>query len=801
MDDIEFKAEKTISCPIATQDIPVNLKNRQNAIDNGGYGPLNPTQANNAFWKKKASRWNVTIGESKKQTCGNCAAFIRTPRMLDCIDKGLGNEKGNTAWDVIDAGELGYCESFDFKCASARTCDAWIVGGPITKEKGKKQETKSLENFLSAKESDAIEFVESLSNREFVALFPNEYTDEANDVKWLFDVSYDFADRLINSRHAGAIPYNEKSAKLRDPEGGLTSAGRKYFNKKEGANLKPGVKGPADTPEKMRRKGSFLVRFFTNPSGPMQDDKGKPTRLALSAAAWGEPVPKTAAAAAKLAAKGSRLLERYKNHKEAQKKKDAFGDIEIKAAAPQTIGSSGGSTIGQSNASRKPQTIGGRGSSSSSENYNPNARDMDGDGNVQEGTDFMRAAQPRQGTADSMERDANRSRTTDRARGNPPRRNASQPPSTPVVAGNIDLSKRKPVTLPSGEKATVRSVSIGTEKGEILIPTIGPNGENWDPDTRSGLDAAKSQYEKTGQHLGIFKTPDEASAYGEWLHNQEAERIGEATDRRRGNAPRTDDRANPPASAITDITMPKADIEKAIREGRATRNSDGTVSFNRSRVWDTESGSADTRERAIQRDNLEGMGFDGVAFRKFIDAESRKLKPGQKTNWNPGRLPNGGKIAADGTYIPPDMVREDDKRASDYYRERREARANAPRPKITREGDVVPDKNRDRIPPGKPTTRSGSADAQGRRAEAEERRRTGQGQGYDKIESQAEMDAYRASYGLPPVPFNPKPSNKPSNKPNTTKPSLLLPGLPNKPRTGWLSPYFAGDYAYDPMDD
>ena len=598
MDDIEFKAEKTISCPIATQDIPVNLKNRQNAIDNGGYGPLNPTQANNAFWKKKASRWNVTIGESKKQTCGNCAAFIRTPRMLDCIDKGLGNEKGNTAWDVIDAGELGYCESFDFKCASARTCDAWIVGGPITKEKGKKQETKSLENFLSAKESDAIEFVESLSNREFVALFPNEYTDEANDVKWLFDVSYDFADRLINSRHAGAIPYNEKSAKLRDPKGGLTSAGRKYFNKKEGANLKPGVKGPADTPEKMRRKGSFLVRFFTNPSGPMQDDKGKPTRLALSAAAWGEPVPKTAAAAAKLAAKGSRLLERYKNHKEAQKKKDAFGDIEIKAAAPQTIGSSGGSTIGQSNASRKPQTIGGRGSSSSSENYNPNARDMDGDGNVQEGTDFMRAAQPRQGTADSTDRRRRnappKNDSTDRRRRNAPRGNESRPPSTPVVPGNIDLSKRKPVTLPSGEKATVRSVSIGTEKGEILIPTIGPNGENWDPNTRSGLDAAKSQYEKTGQHLGIFKTPDEASTYGEWLHNQEAERIGEATD----------PYDNPPASAIRDdLTMPREDIDKAIREGRATMDSEGRVFFNRSRNWGVDSGSADTRDRAITRES------------------------------------------------------------------------------------------------------------------------------------------------------------------------------------------------------
>ena len=34
--------------------------------------------------------------------------------------------------DVVDAGELGYCEVFDFKCAAKRTCSAWIVGGPVT---------------------------------------------------------------------------------------------------------------------------------------------------------------------------------------------------------------------------------------------------------------------------------------------------------------------------------------------------------------------------------------------------------------------------------------------------------------------------------------------------------------------------------------------------------------------------------------------------------------------------------------------------------------------------------------------
>ena len=101
-----------------------------------------------------------------------------------------------------------------------------------------------------------------------------------------------------------------KSA-TKDPKGGLTAAGRAAFNKKDGSKLKPGLKGAADTPEKLRRKGSFLRRHFANPRGPMVDEAGEPTRLALSAHAWGEPVPKTLAAAKKLADKGTKLLEKY----------------------------------------------------------------------------------------------------------------------------------------------------------------------------------------------------------------------------------------------------------------------------------------------------------------------------------------------------------------------------------------------------------------------------------------------------------------------------------------------------------
>jgi hypothetical protein len=102
---------------------------------------------------------------------------------------------------------------------------------------------------------------------------------------------------------------------IKDPKGGLTAEGRAYFKRKEGANLKPGVKGAADTPEKMKRKGSFLTRFYTNPSGPLKKPNGDPTRLALAARAWGEAAPSTPAAAARLAAKGRALLKRYEASK------------------------------------------------------------------------------------------------------------------------------------------------------------------------------------------------------------------------------------------------------------------------------------------------------------------------------------------------------------------------------------------------------------------------------------------------------------------------------------------------------
>ena len=109
----------------------------------------------------------------------------------------------------------------------------------------------------------------------------------------------------------------KRSAKARekDPKGGLTAAGRKAFAREDGSHLKPGVtkKTSEMTLQDMRRKGGWAVRFYGRKKlPPLVDRNGQPTRHALSAHAWGEPVPRTVPAARRIAAKGKRLLQRYR---------------------------------------------------------------------------------------------------------------------------------------------------------------------------------------------------------------------------------------------------------------------------------------------------------------------------------------------------------------------------------------------------------------------------------------------------------------------------------------------------------
>ena len=119
---------KKILCPPATQDLELNTKNRNSAIEaeHIQYGPLNLSDTE--YWVRAAEHWNTEPDIAKKSRCGNCIAFDISPRMLGCLPGPVS--------EVIEdeEGKLGYCWMHHFKCHSARTCYTWAAGGPISED-------------------------------------------------------------------------------------------------------------------------------------------------------------------------------------------------------------------------------------------------------------------------------------------------------------------------------------------------------------------------------------------------------------------------------------------------------------------------------------------------------------------------------------------------------------------------------------------------------------------------------------------------------------------------------------------
>lgn len=86
-----------------------------------------------------------------------------------------------------------------------------------------------------------------------------------------------------------------------------------------------------------------------------------------------------------------------------------------------------------------------------------------------------------------------------------------------LVPGNINIHRRPVVKNADGSISTVRSMTITDDSGRaILIPSVIAARGIVSPEE------ARKYYEQTGEHLGIFDNPDNADAYAQSLHEQQA---------------------------------------------------------------------------------------------------------------------------------------------------------------------------------------------------------------------------------------------------------------------------------------
>lgn len=151
------------------------------------------------------------------------------------------------------------------------------------------------------------------------------------------------------------------------------------------------------------------------------------------------------------------------------------------------------------------------------------------------------------------------------------------PPASPIgpfpgmlQQGNIDLEHRPVVNNPDGSYSTVRSMSFGNDSGEVLVPTVSPDGKIL-PD-RDAMDL----YGKTKQSLGVFDTPEHADMYAGALHKAQEQHYGAAQPQAQpAPAGNLFDQFDAPEMAAPPPQVPGADYVQPLPEG--TANPPGSV--------------------------------------------------------------------------------------------------------------------------------------------------------------------------------------------------------------------------------